>query len=192
MRPRGWASFWTILAAIAGVVGAAQPSIRCSTHIHNSFRRDFCRADDAISMPLDDPERSSSPQRSSRCNGQQSLSCRHPATFVSRREATYRFVPSKRWPLSSNSRMLALSPSVEPAFTGHCGGDGERCDARPEGSGDVAIATAPVAGLSSTVSNQKGQRHRAPESLRSAQSCQADRVVRFAPNDFIAASVVRS
>jgi hypothetical protein len=24
-----------------------------------------------------------------------------------------------------------------PCFTGHCGGDGERCDARPEGSGDV-------------------------------------------------------
>ena len=36
MRPRGWASFWTILAAIAGVVGAAQPSIRCSTQMHNS------------------------------------------------------------------------------------------------------------------------------------------------------------
>jgi hypothetical protein len=26
MYPRGWASFWTILAAIAGVVGAAQPT----------------------------------------------------------------------------------------------------------------------------------------------------------------------
>jgi hypothetical protein len=32
MRPRGWAS--TILAEIAGVVGAAQPSIRCSTQIY--------------------------------------------------------------------------------------------------------------------------------------------------------------
>ena len=149
MRPRGWASFWTILAAIAGVVGAAQPSIRCSTHIHNSFRRDFCRADDAISMPLDDPERSSSPQRSSRCNGQQSLSCRHPVTFVSRREATYRFVPSKRWPLSSNSRMLALSPSVEPAFTGHCGGDGERCDARPDRKGAVTLQSPPLPSLAS-------------------------------------------
>ena len=30
-----------------------------------------------------------------------------------------------------------------PCF-GHCGGDGERCDARPQGSGGVQIATAPV------------------------------------------------
>jgi|SRR5215831_1301930 len=58
------------------------------------------------------PERSSSPQGSSRCKiliarlarGQQSLSCRYPATFVSRREVTYQFVPSKRWPLSGNSK----------------------------------------------------------------------------------------
>jgi len=49
--------------------------------------------------------------------------------------------------------MLASSSSVEPAFTGPCGGDGERCDARPEGSGDVAIAAAPVA-LCSTISKQ--------------------------------------
>ena len=102
---------------------------------------------------LDDPRAVLEFARSSRCkiliaqlpHSQQSLSCRDPATFVSRYEATYQIVPSKRWPLLDNSKTLASSPSVEPAFTGHCGGDGERCDARPEGSGDVAIAAAPVA-----------------------------------------------
>ena len=54
-------------------------------------------------------------------------------------------LPSRSWRFSGSSNMLAMSSSVEPVLTGHCGGDGERCDAQPEGSGDVAIAAAPVA-----------------------------------------------
>jgi hypothetical protein len=37
-----------------------------------------------------------------------------------------------------------------------CVGDGERCNARPEGSGDVAIATAPVALISTILKQSPG------------------------------------
>src|SRR5262245_46252466 len=39
--------------------------------------------------------------------------------------------------------MVAPSPSVEPVLTGHCGGDGGRCDARRKGAATLQSPSLP-------------------------------------------------
>jgi hypothetical protein len=55
--------------------------------------------------------------------------------------------------------MLACPRRLNLLSQDIAGGDGERCDARPEGSGDVAIAAAPVAFLYFRIGDCEGRSH---------------------------------